>query len=346
MWLCPWLVPTSRLVAGSYYRVSVYGHQVPATGPVLVVANHPNMLLDPLIATATAGRPLRFVAKSPLFGVPILGGILRAIGALPVYRRRDASIAAGSNGDALGRIIDALVAGDAVLIFPEGTSADAGNILPFKSGASRILLAAQRRGIQPRVFVAGVWYEHRERPGARAVVRIREIRPTRDLPARPDDRVTTQTLTERLENGVRALVDNTPNRSTLGAPGYRWLGALRPFRFVAIRAPMWLAHRLADRLPVAREERATQHLIIGLGLLGATWLLLGIAGLLIGGWAAGAATVLTFPVCIIAGAACTDAWADDRRDAAPPAPPIEDAVRDSGWTLGRWWERRAAPQDS
>lgn len=319
MWLCPWLVPTSRVVAGSYYHVSVVGDRVPAAGPVLVVTNHPNMLLDPLLATAAAGRPLRFVAKSPLFKVPVLSTVLRAIGALPVYRRRDASVAAGDNGDALGRIIGALEMGDAVLIFPEGTSAAEGDILPFKSGASRILLAALRRGIVPRVIVAGLWYETRQRPGSRALIRLQEIHPFRDLPARPDDPVTTQTLTSRFERAVRALAAPPAEAAELRRVPDRWHGLLRPCRSFAVRAPMWIAHRIAHRLPVDRAERATQHLTIGLMVMLALWVLLVAGGSAAGGPAGALTALVGFPVMFAGGLACAAAWADDQRLAGSPA---------------------------
>ena len=64
-----------RPVAGAnamthvFYRVDQAGC-VPAVGAVLLLPNHPNALLDPAIVWATAGRDVRFLAKSTLFGTP------------------------------------------------------------------------------------------------------------------------------------------------------------------------------------------------------------------------------------------------------------------------------------
>lgn len=65
------------------------GERVPRDGPVLLVANHPNSLLDPMLVAAAARRPVRFLAKAPLFTDKRVGWLMRAVGAIPVYRRSD-----------------------------------------------------------------------------------------------------------------------------------------------------------------------------------------------------------------------------------------------------------------
>ena len=62
---------------------------MPPSGPLVIVANHRNALVDPLILIATLPRTLRPVAKAPLFRHPILAPFLRLAGALPVHRRQD-----------------------------------------------------------------------------------------------------------------------------------------------------------------------------------------------------------------------------------------------------------------
>lgn len=317
MWLRPFLVPVARRVVGSYYRVDIAGDRVPARGPVLVVANHPNMLFDALLATAAADRPLRFIAKSTLFRVPVLRHVMHAIGALPVYRRRDAAIAAGSNGDALSAVVRALRDGDAVLIFPEGTSAAEGDLLPFRSGASRILLAARRAHIDVTVVALGLGYEARERAGAAVTVRLQHLAPARDLPDRPDDRVTTQTLTERLEAAVRMLSGPSAQPVERRAPAPHWRRELRRARRWPANAPMRLAHRIADRLPGSRAERATHHVVVGLGVLLASLAAAALPGVLLGrvGMALGLPCVW---LGLVVQALATGPWSRDRRMAAVP----------------------------
>ena len=53
-------------------QIEVRGSPIPG-GPVLVVANHQNALLDPLVIFRVAGRPTRPLARAPLFDQPLLG---------------------------------------------------------------------------------------------------------------------------------------------------------------------------------------------------------------------------------------------------------------------------------
>ena len=89
MWLLPLVPRLARVAAFVYYRVRYRGSGVPPSGPLLLVANHPNSLLDPMLVAAVARRPVRFLAKAPLFTDAKVGWLIRAAGSIPVYRRSD-----------------------------------------------------------------------------------------------------------------------------------------------------------------------------------------------------------------------------------------------------------------
>ncbi|HJT15802.1 MAG TPA: 1-acyl-sn-glycerol-3-phosphate acyltransferase, partial [Thermoanaerobaculia bacterium] len=57
--------------------------------PVIFAINHPNALVDPLFLLCFAPRPVSFLAKAPLFRLPLIGWFARALDAIPVYRRQD-----------------------------------------------------------------------------------------------------------------------------------------------------------------------------------------------------------------------------------------------------------------
>ncbi len=145
MWLLPVFSRVSRLALRTFYRLEVAGGRVPPAGPVLLVANHPNSLLDPAMVVAVAGRPVRFLAKAPLFGDAQVGWLVRGAGAIPVYRASDDPSKMGANQDAFRAAHASLAEGDAVGIFPEGTSHSEPSLVPLKTGAARIALGAAAR---------------------------------------------------------------------------------------------------------------------------------------------------------------------------------------------------------
>jgi len=113
------------------FRLESTGREnIPATGPVLLVANHSSLLDPPLIGGA-AGRQLTFLAKAELFEIPGFGGLIRRLNARPIRRE-------GADPGALRTAMRALADGRAVLIFPEGTRGDEGVIRPAKAGAGML----------------------------------------------------------------------------------------------------------------------------------------------------------------------------------------------------------------
>jgi glycerol-3-phosphate O-acyltransferase / dihydroxyacetone phosphate acyltransferase len=142
----PWfhaLFPAvARASAFVYYRIRYVGEQVPRTGPVLLVANHPNSLLDPMVVVAAARRPVRFLAKAPLFVDPKTKWLVASVGAIPVYRRVDDPRLVERNEDAFRAVYAVLARGDAVGMFPEGLSHSDPSLAPLKTGAARMALGA------------------------------------------------------------------------------------------------------------------------------------------------------------------------------------------------------------
>ena len=157
----------ARIVARIFYRVDVVG-TVPTDGPLLLLPNHPNALLDPALVIATAGRPVRFLAKSTLFSGPF-APLLKAAGAIPVYRRQDSADTA-KNAESFAAVDRALAAGDVVCIFPEGISHSSGRLEPLRTGAARMALSAISAGVPVRLLPVGVNLEAKTTFRSRALI--------------------------------------------------------------------------------------------------------------------------------------------------------------------------------
>jgi glycerol-3-phosphate O-acyltransferase/dihydroxyacetone phosphate acyltransferase len=168
-WLLPLVGPLARLLVHAYYRVTVAGTPVPQDRPLLLIANHPNEAFDPLLVAAAVDRPVRFLAKAPLFRVPIVGAVLRAAGCLPVYRRSDDPTLTAKNEATFAAVTAALAGGAAIAIFPEGTSHDAPALAPFKTGAARIALGAAEAGIPLEIVPVGLVLADRDRARSEAL---------------------------------------------------------------------------------------------------------------------------------------------------------------------------------
>src|SRR6267142_4467018 len=137
-----------RLALRVYFRrIEVTGlENVPRDTPVIFVLNHPNALVDPAFLLCLAPRRVAFVAKAPLFRMPVIGSLVRALDSLPAYRPQDKGQDVNRNIETFAAARVLLARGIAIGICPEGVSHDEPRLKPLKTGAARIALAAASSG--------------------------------------------------------------------------------------------------------------------------------------------------------------------------------------------------------
>lgn len=149
------------LLSGIYrvlYRIHVVGEEnIPESGGVVIAANHTSAA-DPIVLGIAARRQISFIAKAELFRIPIIGPILRVLGAFPVNR---------NEGDvaALKKSLAVLSCGGVLCVFPQGTrcpgvpvrdTADCVKsgvgLMAMRSGACVIPVAIRTKANRVRMF--------------------------------------------------------------------------------------------------------------------------------------------------------------------------------------------------
>ena len=138
------IVKLARFLTHIFFsRVDVINSgRVPATGPVIVVANHHSALVDPMVLLATLERRPRFMAKAVLWSrryLPIRP-LLAAAKAVPVHRVKDGG---GDNSAMFASTRDVLTDGGMIAVFGEGVSHDDPGLKEMKTGPARIALGAE-----------------------------------------------------------------------------------------------------------------------------------------------------------------------------------------------------------
>ena len=202
-----------------FRQVEVVGlEHVPATGPVIFAGNHPNSLIDPILIITSCGRRVRFAAKDTLFSTRIMRALLGALGAVPLRRKDDHAGGPLDNDAAFTAMFDALGAGDAIGIFPEGLSHDASRLARLKTGAARLALGAARRGAPVVVVPCGLTFIHPKRFRSRVLVQygppIAIAPPVADA---PEDADLPRALTARIDAALRGLTINASDWDTVRA---------------------------------------------------------------------------------------------------------------------------------
>lgn len=175
---------------------------VPRTGSALLVSNHLSMI-DPFVVGFAANRPVNFMAKEELFRTPVVGFLIRKLGAFPVDRsRRDPA--------SMRVALTVLKEGELLGMFPEGTRSTTGEMLEFQTGAARLASRTQALLIP----VAVINTDHGLPPGkfirpARISIVFGEPIELTELSEKPRDEETLNRALELIKDKIEAL-HNTP----------------------------------------------------------------------------------------------------------------------------------------
>lgn len=259
----------SNIALEWFYRdIEVVGaERVPRRGPILVAVNHPNAMVDAMVAMRAVPRRVRLTAKATLFEHPVLRLLFRWYGIIPLRRARDEmerTRAEGRdagdparNADAFRAVLDELDRGGAVLIFPEGTTHNNPQLAPLRTGLARLALEA-RDGCglgELRIVPVGLVFERKWAPRTRILVHVGE---PIDLATWPGADVAA--LTRAVDERLRAATLNFPTVED----AERVLGVARILaRAVDEPRPLGTDVSLAGEVRLAQRAEAVRAAVLG-----------------------------------------------------------------------------------
>lgn len=284
-----WIRLLVRFVTAIWCRsVETTGRQhVPRGVPLIVVANHENGLIDPLLIASGLPVAPRFLAKSTLWKNPVLRFFFWLGNVVPVHRKQDAAEGADMKKNVeMFEIAGGVLAKNGVLaLFPEGQSHNEPQLQPLKTGAARIAFAAPAT---TRILPVGILFHDKHRFRSRALLTIGEpIDPAEQRTlAATDPGAAAHQLTDRITESLQRVTVNVPTweerhlleraveiargdeAATLEArarhlrafyDAYRWLKEQRPAEVDALKKEVARYDRVLRLLGLSDEEVRAQY---------------------------------------------------------------------------------------
>lgn len=134
-----------RIASKVYFRsIQITNEKlVPSNGPLIVVANHPNAFLDPMLIGSILKPRIHFLVKGAMFNNEFLRWLFAKLGMIPIYRRNETADAQDKNVEVFQECYNILNKGKALIIFPEGLSVTERKLRPIKKGPAWIALGAE-----------------------------------------------------------------------------------------------------------------------------------------------------------------------------------------------------------
>jgi glycerol-3-phosphate O-acyltransferase/dihydroxyacetone phosphate acyltransferase len=168
-----------RITFRFFFReVAIHNRErIPPKGPLLICANHPGALLDPLVIAVLLGRRVHFLAKAVAFKTKFAQWLLPRLNMIPIYRKQDDASQTHRNEETFVKCYEQLAKGAAILIFPEGISITERKLRELKTGAARIALGAEEANnysLDVQIVSVGLNYDDPHTFGRDVLIRVAE----------------------------------------------------------------------------------------------------------------------------------------------------------------------------
>ncbi|MBP5571388.1 MAG: 1-acyl-sn-glycerol-3-phosphate acyltransferase [Bacteroidales bacterium] len=175
---------------------------LPKDGVLILTPNHCNTLLDALVVLQGTHRPTAFGARADIFRNPKIAALLNWLRMVPMARFRDGLSEVKKDFAVFDEAAECAIAGVPFCVFPEGKHTPGYEVQPIKSGAFRIVEAAQEK-TDKKVYVVpiGLSYSDFYRPKPDIYIRYGKAIPADEIMALPP-----KERSEKLHEAIQELV--------------------------------------------------------------------------------------------------------------------------------------------
>ncbi len=155
---------TVWLTFGIFYKkqTRINAHHFETPAPAIIVGNHPNTLVDVLIAAKEKKAYVYFLANASLFKHPVSNWILSSLYGIKVERPKDVEGRRIDNTESFKQSADFLSRMGTLFIAAEGSSKLERRLRKIKTGTARIALDTAQRNewkIPLKILTVGLTYE-------------------------------------------------------------------------------------------------------------------------------------------------------------------------------------------
>ena len=244
-----------------FYRKKVVSglENISSSGPLIIVVNHPNTLLDPLLIASQIKRKVGFLANASIFKNKIVSSVFNYFQVIPVYRKKDVKPGEiQDNSQSFRKCYEFLENNGALLIFPEGTSVNELKLRDIKTGTARIALSYEAdRGFPGTLNINTVTLSYSDSLSFRSMVSI-IVNPSFKVKEyqslwEKDSMEAVKSFTERIQKkmeGQITLTDNKKQEKTVLQVQKFYIGYLDPSmsRYIDPARSFEFRRKLAERV--------------------------------------------------------------------------------------------------
>lgn len=186
-------------------------------GPMIIIANHPNTLMDAMMIGYACKQPIHYMAKGTLFNSKLKLWLLRNLNMIPINRLGESTTKGVSNQASFEACYRVLEEGKTLVVFPEGTSFLERHLRELKSGTARIALEVEKRNkgeLNLRVVPLGLNYLKAEKFRSSVLINVgQQISVTGYIEAfKLDAGKTAKKLTEKFRINLEHVLVNSESK--------------------------------------------------------------------------------------------------------------------------------------